>query len=80
MNLKRIIPIFLVGFSLLATPSFGSGRRGSHGISRSRGSSPYYGGGSHTSSHGGSFGRGGSSHRGGHYTSTTGSHRYGRHK
>jgi hypothetical protein len=77
MNLKRAIPLFLIGISLLATPSFASsGRSGS----RSSGSRPYYGGGSHTSSHGGSYGRGGSSHKGGHYTSTTGSHRYGRHK
>jgi hypothetical protein len=79
MNLKRFIPMFLVSLSLLTTPSFGSSR-GSNRTSRSSGSQPYFGGSSHASSHGGSYRRGGSSHKGGHYTSTTGSHRYGRHK
>lgn len=57
----------LLGISLLSTSAFASSR-------------PHYGGGHHSSSHGGSYGVGGSSHRGGHYTSQTGSHRYGTHR
>jgi hypothetical protein len=86
MKLLRSLSVFAVGVSLLVIPAWGTHAKShtsSHPTSHSLRSSnarPYYGGGRHTSSHGGSYGVTGSTHRSGHYTSTTGSHHYGRHK
>ena len=97
MKLQRLLGIFILGLSLIATPAWAGGLTGTrsyahsssraitqhsytHTTSRSTGNRPYYGGVKHTVSHGGSYGVSSSSHKGGHYTSTTGSHLYGRHK
>ena len=84
MNLQRFTVSCLLFLAFVGTPAFSqrshsSGSRSSYSRS-STSSRPYYGGGHHTESHGGSYGVSGSSHKGGHYTSSTGSHHYGRHK
>jgi len=72
-NSRQIYALLLaVALFALSDLSFAKG---------SKGSRPYYGGGSHSASHGGHYmGGGGSSHQGGKYANPRTGNRYGRHK